>query len=156
MWFVQHARSAEPIAPVMHRSYAMACAFRQWVSTRYWAICEMNMVVKVKSRVSTVLLSNIVDAWARLAIKSDRPPSEPSARHPPEYEVQPPPASGRDEQDFLGEKLVPRGPRVWLGAQAWSSLSAELMFENLPGSQPHAAAILSMLQVCIPWPSATP
>ena len=146
IWFVEHAGSAEPVNPTMQRSWSLACAFHQWVCTRHWALCEMDMVVHVKSRVATVLLSNVIDAWARLTIKSDRPPAEPAVRHQRETdETEGLPASGLDEQHFLNDKLLPRGPRVRLGAQTWSSLESELQLSELPGAQAHMAAIHSML-----------
>ncbi len=146
IWFVQHA-AADAVEPLMQRSRDLACAFYLWFASRHEAICEMNTLVQVKSRVNSIFMASIVDAWARLAIKSERGPVEPSVRHPSdvnEADVMLP--SEANEEEFLGDKLVPRGPRVRISAQAWSSLSPSLQFDTLPGAEKHTAAILSLLQ----------
>ena len=62
IWFVQHA-AASAVEPLMQRSWDLACAFHLWFASRHAAICEMNMVVQVKSRVNNVFMASIVDAW---------------------------------------------------------------------------------------------
>ena len=148
LWFVQHA-AADPVPPRMQRSWDVFCAFHQWTAARQAAIAERNKVVEVKRQVNNVLLASIVDAWARLAIKSDRGVVEPSVRHPPPEEDEAdatPRYAKKTLSEFLGEKLLPRGARVRVGAQAWASLSPKVVVGSLPGAERHEAAVRALLQ----------
>lgn len=147
VWFVQHA-AADHVPPLMQRSWDTACAFQQWAAAGQAWIRELKLVEQVKSKVDNVLMSSIVDGWARAVIKSDRGPTKPSMRHAtvddePELIGQ----GGKADSEFLGGMLVPRGARVRVGPQAWSSLGPFLRLKSLPGAKRHLTAIQSLLQV---------